>query len=59
MKFTDTELALINCALRAAADVFTADAARMAENGQPGLEKQFKRQACDARILVDRIEEEG
>lgn len=59
MNFTDNELALITCALRAAAAVFTDDAARMAENGQPALERQFKRQAVDAMILVDRIEEEG
>lgn len=57
--FTGQELSAITAALRIAADAYTADAAVMAANAQPGLERQFKRQACDARMLADRIEEEG
>jgi hypothetical protein len=58
MQFSDTELAIIKAALRAALDQYATDAAACDRDNQPRLAEQFRRQREQAFKLAQRIAEE-
>lgn len=55
-KLTENQRTTIVNALRVAAEVYDGHAKAMKEAEQSELERQFKRQACEARLLADDLE---
>lgn len=56
MTFTPDELNTIRAACETAAEVYDSNAAHLLV---PRLQEQFRRQARQARAIVERIEQEG
>jgi hypothetical protein len=58
MKFTESQLRIIDAALSVAADVYEQDAAKMDAENQPSVAQQMRRQIAQTRAISTLITDE-